>query len=270
MLRDTAMPRRDERAQLAYERPMQAELLARGAEQIGIRLSDRQLAQFAILASELAEWNRRASLTRIDDPEQIQIRHFLDSLTCALPVLKQLVDGVEWTCIDVGSGAGFPGLPLAIAFPALSMTLLEATGKKVRFLEHAVGVLGLSRATVLNGRAEELARGAPHRDAYDLAVARALAPLPVALELCLPFVRPGGWLILPRGSDLPAQLESGRDAARALGARLLVPRPIEVAGLPPNRTLVVAEKTAPTPGRYPRRIGVAAKRPLDRPKLPLA
>jgi 16S rRNA (guanine527-N7)-methyltransferase len=249
---------------------MQLDLLAQGARELGIDLTDRQLDQFSRYAAELVEWNRRVNLTRVADPEAVRVRHFLDSLTCARPVLADLASRPAWRCIDVGSGAGFPGLPLAIAFPWLEMALLEATAKKTAFLGHVVAVLELDRVTVVTGRAEELGRDAAHRDGYDLAVARALAPLPVALELCLPFVRPGGRLILPRGSDLAAQVDAGGLAASELGARLLPPRPVDVAGLPENRTLVVAEKLAPTDRRYPRRAGVATKRPLGRPKLPIA
>ena len=241
------------------------DLLARGAAAIGIELTPEQLDRFERFAVELDEWNRRMNLTRVVKPGQVQSRHFLDSLTCALPVLPQLRSGAKRACIDVGSGAGFPGLPLAIAFPDLRVVLLEATRKKTSFLEHVVGALGLERVSVVTGRAEEAARQSAHRDAYDLACARALAPLPVALEWCLPFVRPGGHAILPRGSDLPSQLASGRLAARQLGAELWPPRPISLADLPPGRALVVAEKTGPTPREYPRRPGRAAKRPLGFP-----
>jgi 16S rRNA (guanine527-N7)-methyltransferase len=246
------------------------DLLLREAAALGIELTDRQRDQFARYATELADWNRRVNLTRVVDAEAVQARHFLDSLTCALPILAELVAGTAWACVDVGSGAGFPGLPLRIAFPSLTMVLIEATAKKARFLDHLVALLGLSGVMVLPSRAEEAARDPAHRHAYDLAVARALAPLPVALELCLPFVRPGGRLILPRGSDLGAQLEDGRAAAWELGARLEPPIPLAVPALPAGRTLVVAEKIRLTDERYPRRTGVAAKRPLGRPKLPLA
>ena len=253
-----------------YTGPMDLTLLARGAAELGIDLDARQLEQLDQLARELVAWNRRVNLTRVVDPEGIRVRHVLDSLTCAVPVLPELRADPGPACIDVGSGAGFPGLPLAIAFPELTMTLLEATAKKAAFLEHAVGLLGLDRVAVVAERAEVAARGAPYREAYDLAFARALAPLPVALELCLPFVRPGGRLVLPRGSDLAAQLEDGACAARELGAQLRPALPVALDGAPPGRALVVADKLAPTDARYPRRPGVAAKRPLGCPKSPLA
>ena len=249
---------------------MDVSALTRGAAELGIDLDEAQLRRFAVYAAELVVWNRRVNLTRIVDPVAIQERHFLDSLTCALPVLAELESGPSWRCVDVGSGAGFPGLPLAIAFPSLRVTLLEATSKKVAFLEHLVCVLELTGVTVLAGRAEELARDPRHRDGYALACARALAPLPVALELCLPFVRPGGLLVLPRGSDLIAQLDDGQFAAAKLGGRMRAPLPVAAGGLPPGRALVVADKLDPTDPRYPRRAGRAASRPLVRPKLPLA
>ena len=241
---------------------MTLEVLARGAQQLGIDLTVGQLSLFERYASELTLYNRRINLTRIVDPDLVQTRHFLDSLTCALPVLPQLVGGAQMRCIDVGSGAGFPGLPLKIAFPALSTVLLEATSKKATFLEHVVGALGLPGVAVVNGRAEELARDASHRDAYDLAVARALARLPVALELCLPFVRPGGCLVLPRGRDAESEVDSSQVAARQLGATLRPPVELVLETLPANRVLIAADKSAPTDPRFPRRTGVAGKRPL--------
>ena len=241
---------------------MAQELLERGATALGVPLDADQLALFDRYADAMLRANERLNLTRITDPEGVQTRHFLDSLTCALPVLGDLKRGVAWRCIDIGAGAGLPGIALAIAFPALRLTLLESMQKKARFLEDIVAELGLTRATVVDARAEEAGRDPDHRDGYDLVVARALAPLPVALEWCLPFVVVGGRCILPRGSDLDEQLPAGRIAAGELGARLLPAWPLTVPELPTDRSLVVAEKHAPTPARFPRRPGVASTRPL--------
>jgi 16S rRNA (guanine527-N7)-methyltransferase len=182
-----------------------------------------------------------------------------------LPVLTQLRGselhgGARWSCIDIGSGGGLPGLPLAVVFPQLQITLLESAGKKAAFLREVVIELGLENVTVISARAEDAARDAAIRDHFDLAVARALAPLDVALELCLPFVKPGGVLVLPRGSNLEAQLPAGQGAAEELAARLRAPIPLDDPEMPPGRSLVVAEKVGPTPARFPRRPGIAAKR----------
>jgi 16S rRNA (guanine527-N7)-methyltransferase len=245
------------------------EIVASGAARFGIALGPEQLGRMARYVELLLARNQRLNLTRIVEPAEIERRHLLDSLTCALPCLDALSPGAAtetpgqaWRCIDVGSGGGLPGIPLAIAFPGLQVTLLESAGKKAAFLREVVADLGLTGMSVRTGRAEEAARDPNERDAYDLVVARALAPLPVALELCLPFARPGGIAVLPRGSDLAGQLSDGEAAAEQLAARLRPPVPLDDAELPPGRSLVVADKLGPTPDRYPRRPGMAAKRPL--------
>lgn len=261
-------------------------IVADGAARLGIALGSAQLDQLARFVELLLDRNQRLNLTRIVGPAEVERRHLLDSLTCALPVLDHLTDsnpespdagdpssppsaplageGSTWRCIDVGSGGGLPGIPLAIAFPRLQVTLLESVGKKAAFLQEAVAELGLSGVSVRTARAEDAARDPAARDAYDLVVARALAPLPVALELCLPFARPGGVTVLPRGSDLAGQLADGEAAAAQLVARLRPPIPLDDPDLPPGRSLVVADKLGPTPARFPRRPGLAAKRPLRR------
>ncbi|MGE3912758.1 MAG: 16S rRNA (guanine(527)-N(7))-methyltransferase RsmG [Chloroflexota bacterium] len=239
---------------------MALEIVAAGAARLGIPVSPEQLTTLARYIELLAARNQQLNLTRIVDPTEVERRHLLDSLTCALPVLDTLKAGAAWRVLDVGSGGGLPGLPLAIVFPRLRVTLLESAGKKAAFLREAVDALGLAQVTVTSARAEDAARAPDARDSYDLVVARALAPLPVALELCLPFVRPGGVLVLPRGSDLAEQLAAGEDAAQELGASLRTPIPLNDPDLPPGRSLVVADKLEPTPERFPRRPGMAAKR----------
>jgi 16S rRNA (guanine527-N7)-methyltransferase len=163
--------------------------------------------------------------------------------------------------LDVGSGAGLPGLPLKIARPSLQVTLLEATGKKCRFLEKVASELGLDGIDVIEGRAEELAHAATHRGGYDLVVARAVAALPVLLEYCVPFLRVGGVLAATKGSAAQSELDASTAALAALGAEVRQTAPLEVAGLP-AQTVVIVRKVAETPERYPRRTGIPTKRPL--------
>ncbi len=227
---------------------------------LGITLAPEQTERLDRYAALLLDWNQRLNLTRIVEPDEVARRHLLDSLTCALPVLDALQAGAAWRCVDVGSGGGLPGIPLAVAFPSLQVTLLESVGKKAAFLRHAVTELGLDQVVVGQARAEEAARHPSDRDAYDLVVARALAPLDVALELCLPFAKPGGIVVLPRGSDLAGQLADGEAVAEELGGRLRPPISLDLPDLPPGRSLVVADKLGSTPARFPRRPGMAAKR----------
>ena len=232
-----------------------------GAASLGVSLDDAQLARFAMLSDLLLDWNTRANLTAITEPAEVVTRHFLDSLTCAL-ALSSEERTRPLALLDVGSGAGFPGLPLAIAFPHWQVTLLEATGKKTRFQEAAIVALGLANARAVNGRAEDLAHQAEHRGRYDVVTARAVAGLAALLEYCLPFTRPGGVVIAPKKGDLGGEIATGRRAAHILGARLLDPMPVLIPPLDDGRVLLVARAIRPCPARYPRAGGAPLKRPL--------
>jgi len=234
------------------------ERLRAGARELGLDLSAQQLERFEHYYTELVSANRRTNLTRIIAYEDVQVRHFLDSLSCWLA----LRDGPLWErAIDVGSGAGFPGIPLKIVFPEPRLTLLDSVGKRTAFLCHMVQTLALDGVSVLTARAEDGARQSGHRAAYDLVLARAVAPLPVVLELCLPYLRQGGRLVAPRRGDLEGEIRSARVALDALGgdARLV---PVQVSTLQDGRALVVVDKIGPTPERYPRRAGLPAEHPL--------
>lgn len=233
------------------------DLLREHAAALGLSLSDQQLAAFDVYRAELLAWNKRVNLTAISDPGEVELRHFADSLTCLKGLAAILERHPAARIIDVGSGAGFPGLPLKLARPEIRLTLLDSVGKKTAFLEHLVARLSLPNVEVVTARAEELARSAEHRDAYDAAVSRAVAALPVLLELCLPFLRPGGRLVATRGGDLAQQQAEAGRAVRELTARFGPSLP----GLR-GSGLVVVDKLGPTPARYPRRTGVPAKRPL--------
>lgn len=239
-------------------------ILVRGARQLGVELGTRQLDLFERYYRLLNEASPRVSLTTVTGYEAVQQRHFLESLAL-LPALREadlLLPGRRERVLDLGAGAGLPGLPLKIAVPGLSLTLLEATGRKAAFLREAVGELALEQVEVLTGRAEDLARQAERREAYDLVVARAVAPLPTLLELALPFVRIGGALAAPKGSGAPQEVSRSERALGLLGGRLVSVARLAVPGAEHPPRLVLVRKVAPTPETYPRRSGIPAKRPL--------
>jgi 16S rRNA (guanine527-N7)-methyltransferase len=228
---------------------------------LGIHLNEGQLARLDQLGAAVREGNKRVNLTRITDPAQFEIRHVLDSLSAAAPLLDRLLAGERLRLVDVGSGGGMPGLPLKIAFPLLQVTLVESVNKKAAFLRETVADLGLSDVHVVAQRAELAARSLDHRDTYDWATARALGSLPVVVELCAPFLAPGGLLVAQRSGDLDADLLAAAPAFKALRLWSRTPIYLEIPSLP-GRGLVVGEKYAPTPETYPRRPGLPRKRPL--------
>lgn len=234
------------------------EALKEGARAVlGLELTAGQCAAFQGFADELAEWNARFNLTAIKDPLDVQIKHFLDSLT----VLKALPPG-PLRLIDVGTGAGFPGLPLKILRPELRLTLVEATGKKVRFCQHVAKRLGLDGVRVVHARAEEVGQQAEHREHYDWAVARAVAEMPVLAEYLLPLVVRGGGFVAQKSKDAPAEAHAAEGALRKLGGTLERLIEVELPGVVDPRYLVLIRKTAATPQAYPRRPGLPSKQPI--------
>ena len=234
-----------------------ARLLA-GARELGIGLSDEMLAGFDRYAALLRSWNTRMNLVSKASIANVESRHILDSLTAALA----LGGAPSGKVIDVGSGAGFPGLPLKIVSPTIDLTLVEATQKKARFLEAAVAELGLDGAAVVAERAERLGQDPAYRERFDVVLARALAPLRVLAELTLPFCRRGGLVVAYKSPGVESEVAEARRAIRLLGgtAPRLVEVPATVSGDP--RVLVTIEKRGPTPRKYPRRPGLPAKQPL--------
>lgn len=225
----------------------------------GISLSAGQLAQFARYLDLLSDWSRRMNLVADADPAVVVQRHFLESIALGAALREREILRPGASVLEVGAGAGFPGLVLKIAWPAIELTLLEATAKKAAFLSAAVEALGLTGTRVLAGRAEELAHAPELRGAFDLVVARAVAPLPVLLELTLPFARVGGRVASPKGSRAADEIAAASNALRVLGGKL-VSMPLRVSG--PPQTLVIVVKQRETPAEYPRRPGVPARSPL--------
>lgn len=225
--------------------------LAASASRLGLELDAAQLRAFERYAALLREWNARVNLTAITEPGEIATKHFLDSLTA---IAARRWQAGERT-VDVGSGAGFPGVPLAIALPRLLVTLVESVAKKVRFLETLIAELGLANVHVVNARAEELARDPAHRERHDVAVLRALPDLAANLELLLPFLRPGGDAIVFKGR-VDDELDRARRAADALGGEIgeiVGTASLGLGATLPGRWLVVVRKVRSTPARFPRR-----------------
>jgi 16S rRNA (guanine527-N7)-methyltransferase len=228
-----------------------------GLLQLDLALSDQQLEQFFRYQHELLEWNARFNLTAITDPEGIQVKHFLDSLT-----LLAARDCPRARLLDIGSGAGFPGLALKIVRPEWQITLLEATGKKVTFLRHIIETLHLEDIEAIQGRAEELAHQPTYRAAFDMVTARAVASLSTLLEYSAPYCRIGGVLIFPKKGELVDELQHGKRTAGLLGARFKADLPIQIAGLADGRRLLVWEQQKLCPAQFPRAGTVIAKKPL--------
>jgi 16S rRNA (guanine527-N7)-methyltransferase len=225
---------------------------------LGIHLSQHQLDAFQCYEQELLEWNSRFNLTAIRDAEGIRIKHFLDSLTC----LMAIRDSHPNRLIDVGTGAGFPGLALKIVLPNLRLTLVESVGKKLDFCSHMVQKLRLENVDLILARAEEVGQMPAHREQYDWAVARAVANLPVLLEYLVPLVKVGGHALAQKGDSGPAEAHASGKALKLLGGNLHQLLPVNLPGVVEDRYLVIVDKTAATPPQYPRRTGLPAKCPL--------
>jgi 16S rRNA (guanine527-N7)-methyltransferase len=234
------------------------ELILQAQSCFGIRLTANQAAALTVYERELLEWNQKFNLTAIRDAGGIRTKHFLDSMSCTLA----WKDRPPRRLIDVGTGAGFPGLVLKILYPGMKLTLVESVGKKASFCKHMVEKLALEEVTVLTLRAEEAGLLPEHREAYDWAVARAVANLPVLAELLLPLVRVGGAMLAQKGEGAPAETQSAEKALKLLGGSLRQLIPVTLPGVVEERTLVVVDKVAATPSGYPRRAGLPAKKPL--------
>ncbi len=235
------------------------DLLTRDARSRGVNLSEAQIDLFERYLSLLSEWSDRANLVGDVNPEIVQQRHFIESIALGAALReRQLLRGRE-DLLDVGAGAGFPGVAMKIAWPGLRLTLIEATAKKTAFLVELASHLKLDDVIVLTGRAEELAHDPELRQRFDLVVARAVAPLPALLELTLPFARVGGRVATPKGSRASTEIAASSRALELLGGEVHS-MALNVPG--PPQTLIIVAKRRPTPAEYPRRSGIPAKSPL--------
>lgn len=232
--------------------------LVRGIEELKIILDNEQQAQFSRYKELLKEWNEKINITSITDDIEIDQKHFLDSLT---PLTTNLFNGKK-KIIDIGTGGGFPGIPLKISNPELDVLLLDSLNKRIIFLNEVINELGLKNIEALHGRAEELSIRTTYREQYDICISRAVAQLNTLSEYCLPFVKVGGYFISMKGPDVEEELEASKKAINLLGARLIETRHVKIPESDILHSLIIIEKIAETPTKYPRGGGKPRKNPL--------
>ncbi len=247
------------------DRRTDLDTLEEEAARLGLALDTSARRRFARYLELLATWRERAGLTSLTDPVAVQRRHFGESLALlvALRAGGALPAGEPADVVDVGSGAGFPGVPMCILAPELRLTLVESHGRRARFLETLVDELDLEGVRVVTARAEEAGRDPTCREGFDVAVARALAPLPVLVEYLLPLLRPGGIMAAPKGSSAQRELREAAAAVEALGACPAESVPLSLPEGSRPQQVVIVRRCEALPERYPRRPGIPAKRPLS-------
>ena len=233
-------------------------ILEEGCKEYGITLSERQKQQFIQYYELLTEWNKVMNLTGITEFEEVLVKHFVDSLSIAKGMDMSLIS----TCIDVGTGAGFPGIPLKIAFPHIKMTLLDSLNKRLNFLNEVIEQLGLTEIATVHGRAEDGARKPEHREQYDLSVSRAVSRLASLSEYCMPYVKEGGYFVSYKSGKAAEEIEEAKNAIFELGGKMEKEVNFRLYGTDMERALVVIKKVRKTPKKYPRKAGMPTKEPI--------
>lgn len=234
------------------------ELLRDGLKGYNIDVDDSMLEKFEKYREILVEYNKVMNLTGITEQREVYIKHFLDSVA----IFNNGYIEDEMSVIDVGTGAGFPGLPFKIVNPSIQLTLLDSLNKRIKFLKEVGDSIGFDDIEYVHGRAEDFGKNKEFREKFDIATARAVANLPVLLELCVPYVKLGGYFICLKGPNVENELEKSENAMKLLGVELVESIDAELPDEELNHKILVFEKTAKTPKRFPRKAGTPAKEPL--------
>ena len=233
----------------------------KNAEELGISIDERILSSLDLYYKNLIEWNAVMNLTAITEEKDVYEKHFLDSLTITKIVSRETLDQ-GCTLLDMGTGAGFPGLPIAIVFPNVKVILMDSLNKRIKFLEDTVQKLGLTNVTCIHARAEELAKNKNYREKQDICWSRAVANLATLSEYCLPFVKKGGYFVSYKTEQVQSEIEQSRKAIKVLGGDHVETVFFTLPGTDYQRSLVKIEKVSATPSRYPRKAGTPGKEPI--------
>lgn len=232
--------------------------LIKGAEALGIKLEKEQIDNFILYKELLEEWNQKINITTITDSFEIDIKHFVDSIT---PLTTEFFkENIK--LIDIGTGGGFPGLPIKIMREDIEVVLVDSTKKKVNFLADVIDKLGLEKIQAVHGRAEEMGRNTDYREKFDIAISRAVAQLNTLCEYCLPFVKVGGYFIAMKGPDVKEEVEEASNSIKLLGGKLIDTKVIKLPLSDITHSLIIIEKIKGTPTKYPRGGGKPRKKPL--------
>jgi len=232
--------------------------LVNGAKMLGLEMDQKNINDFTLYKELLKEWNEKINITTITDDFEIDIKHFIDSIT---PLTTGLFkDNIK--VIDIGTGGGFPGLPLKIMKRDLDVLLVDSTMKKINFLNDVINKIGLEKIQAIHGRAEEMGRDPLYREKFDVAISRAVAQLNTLCEYCLPFVKVGGYFISMKGSDIDEELKEASNSIKVLGGKLKEVKLIKLPLSDINHSLIIIEKIKETATKYPRGGGKPRKKPL--------
>lgn len=234
------------------------QLLIDGIKELGLSCNDDIAEKFAIYQDVLLDWNEKINLTRIVEEDEVILKHFVDSLAClTLDVIKH-----DAKIIDIGTGAGFPGVPLKIYYNGLDLTLLDSLNKRIKYLRELCDELDLEGVEFLHSRSEDAAKSPEYREQYDVAIARAVAELNVLVELCMPYVKVGGYFIAQKGPKIKEEIDRAKKAIETLGGELIDIKEARLPFTDIDHNIVIIKKVRNTPKKYPRKAGTPSKSPL--------